>query len=59
MSNEYDPEFEDYMLRQEFGSTSNKRNKFRCSDRLCGSEDCSNCHPEGCEEPEEEKDEAE
>ena len=22
------------------------RNRFRCSDRFCGAEDCSNCHPE-------------
>lgn len=48
-------DFEDWeasLLRHELAP---KRKPFRCSDRMCGGEDCANCHPEcGREEGDEE-----
>lgn len=36
-------DFEASLLRHEFGAT---RKPFRCSDRMCGGEDCANCFPD-------------
>ena len=31
-------------LRDEF--EPRRKRRYRCSDRMCGAEDCENCHPE-------------
>ena len=37
-------EDEMYELRQEFGKPRSR--VVQCSDRMCGADDCPNCHPE-------------
>ena len=44
-------DFEASLLRHEFAPW---RKPFRCSDRMCGGDDCANCHPEHEREEDEE-----
>lgn len=54
-----DDEVTAFDLRDEGNSPSRYRSPYRCTDRMCGALDCSNCHPEGegretcaqCDEP--------
>lgn len=36
-------DLEAYFLRREFREPE----RFRCSDGMCGADDCARCHPEG------------
>lgn len=38
-------DLEAYFLRREFREPE----RFRCSDGLCGADDCARCHPDGDE----------
>ena len=40
---DFDDDLEAYFLRREFREPE----RFRCSDGMCGADDCARCHPEG------------
>ena len=48
-SNYGDDDLEAYFLQREFREPA----RFRCSDGMCGADDCARCHPEGDQEEEE------
>lgn len=37
----------------------NRRSRYSCCDRMCGADDCANCHPFAADDAPEEREEAE